>query len=147
MIGRMETLDSQDLFDASPRRSRAGHGGYREGAGRKGPGYVPPPEKVDYDKAKARSEAAKADLAELEYKIKSRQYVDRAAVVQMTTTAYATIAQTLRSIPDNLERAGVSPEICQMISEHMDEGLNELADQFEMLGGGDAPDEDEDADA
>ena len=154
----METLDSIDLFsDSSPKSTRGGyrpgagrkpsinHGGAREGAGRKPAGYEPPPEKIDYDKAKARSEAAKADLAELEYKVKSKQYVDRATVVQVNTTAYATIAQTLRSIPDNLERKGVTPETCEMIGVHIDDALNDLAIQFEALAkqGEDEGDDDE----
>lgn len=150
----METLDSIDLFAPSPhggarpgagRKPSIAHGGSREGAGRKGPGYTPPPEKVDYDKAKARSEAAKADLAELEYKIKSGQYVDRAQVVQVTTTAYASVAQGLRSVPDNLERGGVAPEVCEKIGVYIDEVLNDLAEQFEKLSQTEEPEEDGDA--
>ncbi len=149
----MELTDSTDLFAptghggaraGAGRKSSIAHGGSREGAGRKGPGYTPPPEKVDYDKAKARSETAKADMAELDYKIKSKQYVERAQVVQVTTTAYASVAQSLRSIPDNLERSGVPPEVCEKISVYIDETLNDLAEQFEMLSGGGEPEDDSD---
>lgn len=130
----MITIDSVEVLDAEPKNHR-NHGGARDGAGRKPNSYVPPPEKLDYDKAKARSEAAKADTLELEFKIKSKQYVDRATVIQVTATAYAAIAQTLRSIPDNLERKGHSPDICEAVGLHIDDALNDLAEQFRMLGG------------
>lgn len=140
----MITSDGIEVLDALPKGS-SGHGGKRAGAGRKPPGYTPPPEKQSYDKAKARSEAAKADLAELEYKVKSGQYVDRATVVQVVATAYAAIAQTMRSIPDNLERKGIEPDTCAMVSAHIDDTLSDLADQFEMLSGGSSDEGVEDA--
>lgn len=130
----MQTLDNVEILDPAPKGFGA-HGGKRAGAGRKPKGYETPPEKLDYDKAKARSEAAKADLAELDFKIKSGQYVERNTVVQVVATAYAAIAQTLRSIPDNLERKGVAPEVCEKVGSHIDDTLNDLADQFKMLGG------------
>ena len=67
--------------------------------------------------------------------MKSGQYVDRAVVVQVVSTAYAAIAQTMRSIPDNLERKGVAPDVCEMVGYHIDDTLNDLADQFKMLSG------------
>lgn len=109
-------------------------GGYREGAGRKPAGYEPPAAKVDYDEAKARNEQAKAELNELELAIKRGQYVLRAEVEQQTATALAAIAQTLRSVPDNLERTlGVSPEVAQEVGELIDSALDELAQAFESV--------------
>lgn len=112
-----------------------GHGGFRRGAGRKPAGYQPPPEKVDIDVAKARNEAAKADLNELELRIKSGEYVDRAAVREATATALASMAQTLRSVPDDLERRlGIDPSLAEEIGNRIDAALNTLADKLEALG-------------
>lgn len=111
-----------------------GHGGYRPGAGRKPAGYKPPQEKVDLDAAKARKEAAQADLYELDLRIKSGQYVDRAAVQQATATALATLAQSLRSVPDYLERVlGVSPEVAEEVGRAIDSAMDDAATEFQKL--------------
>lgn len=111
-----------------------GHGGRREGAGRKPRDYEAPEERVDYDKAKARNEAAKADLNELELRIKTGEYVPRAEVRQATATALATLAQTLRSVPDNLERKlGVAPGIAAEIGLQIDNALADVANAFESM--------------
>ena len=90
----------------------------------------------DYAAARARNEAAKADLAELEFQVKSGQYVDRAAVRQASATAFATCAQAIRSIPDNLERtAGVSPDVAQIVSDQIDAALSALSTTLEMMSG------------
>lgn len=118
------------------------HGGARQGAGRKPPGYSPPPERADFDKARARNEQAKAELNELELAIKRGEFVERAVIRQETATALATIAQTLRSVPDNLERTlGVSPEIALEVGLMIDNALNDLAVAFENAVGQAAEDE------
>lgn len=116
-----------------------GHGGARKGAGRKPAGYEKPPEKVQYDEWKARSERATALQRELDLKIAEGKYVARDAVVQATATAYASVAQTLRSIPDHLERRlSIAPELAEEIAKQIDETLSTLADEFELMGGGSA---------
>lgn len=116
-----------------------GHGGARKGAGRKPAGYEKPPEKVQYDEWKARSERATALQRELDLKVNEGKYVARDAVVQATATAYASVAQTLRSIPDHLERRlGIAPELAEEIAKQIDETLSTLADEFELMGGGSA---------
>lgn len=123
--------DTIDLFDATPKR---GHGGRREGAGRKPADYVPPPEKIDFDKARARNEQSKADLNELEFRIKSKQYLPRAAIQQAAATAIASFSQTMRSVPDNLERRlGVTPEVAEAVGQAIDAALEELANEFKMM--------------
>lgn len=114
-------------------------GGYREGAGRKSEAV----EKetagahILYAKARAKREAMQAQLAELDYKIRSGEYVARADVQQASATAFATIAQSLRSIPDNLERRlNVSPEIAEDVGLLIDDAMNSLADALERIGGG-----------
>lgn len=104
------------------------------GAGRKPAGYMPPAERIDYDAARARNEAAKAALNELELKVKTGEYVARAEVRQATATALATLAQTLRSVPDNLERKkGIGPEVASEVAIQIDNALNEVASAFEVL--------------
>lgn len=116
-----------------------GHGGRRKGAGGRTKEQLAEPNAVAYNEWKARSERAKALNGELELKIKSGEYVERAAVIQATATAYASVAQTLRSIPDHLERRlGISPELAEEIGRQIDESLSSLATEFELMGGGDA---------
>ena len=106
----------------------------RPGAGPKPSGYVRPEEIKDYDSAKARNETAKAELNELEVKIKTGEYGERAAYRQAAATALASLAQTLRSVPDNLERRlGVSPEVAQEVGDQIDAALDDLASEFEMM--------------
>ncbi len=113
------------------------HGGARAGAGRKPAGYQKPEEVVDYEKAKARHEAAKADLAELDYKIKSGEYVSRASVRQAVATVMAGFVQTMRSVSDNLERKGVSPDLCVQVDAVINDALADVGRDLQMLGGDD----------
>ena len=111
-----------------------GRGGRREGAGRKPAGYVAPQERLDYEAARARNEAAKAALNELELAIRKGEFVERTAVREAASTALASLAQTLRSVPDNLERRlGLSAEIAQEVGLMIDQALDEIADQFEAM--------------
>ena len=112
-----------------------GHGGARRGAGTKPKGYVKPEEVQDYDKARARLETAKADKAELDYKIASGEYVSRAAVRQASATALQALSQTLRSVQDNLERQGVSIDIAELVNQTIEASLAEVADEFERMAG------------
>lgn len=121
-------------MDAQVTKPKDGRGGYRPGAGRKPAGYVPPPERIDLDREKARNEKAKADLNELELAVRRGQYVDRAQVKQAAATALSALAQTLRSVPDNLERKlGVSPEVAAEVGLLIDSALDEVANQFEAI--------------
>lgn len=114
------------LFDDQP--------SYRKPIGRPSAGYVKAAEVKDYDIAKARNELAKAELNELEVKIKTGEYGSRIAYRQAAATALASLAQTLRSVPDNLERRlGVSPEIAQEVGNQIDAALDDLASEFEMM--------------
>ena len=72
----------------------------------------------------------------MDYRIKEGEYVKREAVREACATAFASIAQTLRSIPDLLERReGVAPETCETVSKTIDDALNNLAEEFELFGG------------
>lgn len=91
---------------------------------------------VDYLVARARKESWQAKTVELDYHIKQGSFVSRDEVRQACATAYATLTQALRSVPDALERReGVSPEVAERIGIAIDEALGDLATTFEALGG------------
>lgn len=90
-------------------------------------------EGVKYDVAKARKESALADMHELDYKIKSGEYVSRAMVRQASATVISTLAQTMRSLSDNLERRGIAPEVCAKVDEAVNETLADAARDLEMM--------------
>ena len=129
-------------------KTSAGHGGFRPGAGGKPAGYVRPPEVIDLDREKARNERAKANINEFEYAVLRGRYVDRAEVRQAAATALAELAQTLRSVPDSIERRlGVSPEVAAEVGDLIDHALNEVAARFEAVAEQALADEADDADA
>ena len=89
---------------------------------------------VLYAKARAKKEAFLAQMAELDYKVKAGEYLPRDAVRQAAATAFATIAQTMRSIPDNVERRlGITPEIAEEISHLIDEAMADLSNELERM--------------
>ena len=129
-------MSNVEVLDALP-RGPAKHGGARKGAGAKPAGYVKSDAAMSFDEARTRNEAAKASLNELELKIKSKEYVAIASVVQSMATAYSAIAQTLRSIPDNLERKiNLDPTVAEEVGRVIDEALADLSNEMELLGGG-----------
>jgi hypothetical protein len=66
--------------------------------------------------------------------VKSGQYVAREAVRQASATALASLSQSLRSLPDSLERRmALAPDVIQAISDAIDGCLNDLADEFELM--------------
>lgn len=114
-----------------------GHGGKREGAGAK-PGVErsSAEDLAAYNRARTRVEEAKAEDAEMNLAIKKRDYVLRTAVQTASATAVAAIVQTLRSLPDNLERKySLKPEIVEAIAQDIDEALAELGRQFKAMAG------------
>lgn len=116
------------------------NGGARPGAGRKPAGYVKPQEKMDFDMAKARKEAALADMQELNFKIKTGEYIPRDPVREASATLLANIAQTLRSLPDHLERKlHLAPEVTEALEKGIDAALSDLADGLELMTDADAP--------
>ena len=50
--------------------AKLGWGGARKVAGAKPAGYVPPPERIEYEAERARNEKAKADLNELDLAVR-----------------------------------------------------------------------------
>lgn len=84
--------------------------------------------------AKARKEAALAGLNELQLKVKTGEYLPRAAYREATATLVASLSQGLRSLPDTLERKfGLPPEVLQDIEAAIDESLNSIADELALF--------------
>lgn len=138
-----------ELLDAIPR-----HGGRRAGSGNK-KGYSPKAAAdlfatgeaegaseqttvtVAFARSRARKESALADMNELNYKIKAGEYVERAAVREASATLLATLAQSLRSLPDNLERKFHLPsDVAEEVEKVIDGALAALASDMEMFSGG-----------
>ena len=115
--------------------SHGGHGGARANSGRKSPGHVKSDDDTNYGAARARKEAALADLHELDFKVKSGEFVARGAVRQASATIVANLAQTLRSVSDNLERRGIAPLVCAQVDEAINEALADAARDMEMMSG------------
>lgn len=119
-----------------PAPFRDPRGGKRPNAGRKSAAVEAgsADAHILYAKARAKKEAFQAQLAELEYKTKSGEYLPRADIRQAAATAYATIAQALRSIPDNLERRlGINAELAEEIGVLIDDAMNDLSSELERM--------------
>ena len=88
--------------------------------------------------AKARKEAALADLKELQFKVESGKYLPRAAYRDATATLLANLSQGLRSLPDILERKySLPPEALEVIQMTIDESLDAVADGLALFSGDD----------
>lgn len=112
----------------------SGRGGARLGAGRKPLGYEKPEIAKNFDAAKTRKETSLADMHELNYKIKSGEYVERAAVREASATLLANLAQSLRGIPDNLERKfNLRPEVAEAIERVINASLADISDGMSMF--------------
>lgn len=85
-------------------------------------------------RAKARKETALAGLNELNLKIKTGEYLPRAAYQEATATLIAMLSQGLRSLPDTIERKfGLSPDVLQLIEKTIDESLSEIAETLALF--------------
>jgi hypothetical protein len=114
-----------------------GHGGFREGAGRKNADWVPPEGRADYEIERARHEKIKADQREHKLAIERGEYLPRETQRQAAATALAVLTQSLRSIPDNLERVcGLTPEQADLAAQQIDAALSEVAAAFRMMSDG-----------
>lgn len=70
----------------------------------------------------------------LEIEERMGQLIPVAEVEAATAQAFATIAQCLRAIPDNLERsAGVAPEVAEAVGRMIDDSMDALADRLSKL--------------
>jgi hypothetical protein len=120
-----------------------GRGGYRPGNGRKTNEFrekvrenLEGDGEVDYAVARAKKESWLAKTVELDYRIKQGEYVARDVVRGECAKAFSAVAQTLRSLPDALERReGISPALAEKISQYLDDAMNTLCEDFKRLAG------------
>ena len=75
-----------------------------------------------------------SEIKRRELQVKDRELIPADEVERVTATGYAMIAQTLRSIPDLLERRlALAPEVLGEIESIQDEALNALADALSTV--------------
>lgn len=89
---------------------------------------------VDLDEQRARHEKIKADERELKLSILRRDHLPRDMQRQAASTALAVLTQSLRSIPDNLERTmGLDPAVVDAVARQIDTSLAEVAAAFKAM--------------
>lgn len=97
-------------------------GGARPGAGRKpkSDGSANDPYYM-LAKAKAKHEVYRANLAELDFRKRQGELLERADVETASARLHAFLAQSLRNLPDDLERrCGLSGEAVQFVQDYID---------------------------
>ncbi len=72
-----------------------------------------------------------AELRRLDLQKKRGEVCLRADVQQASARAFATCANSIRAIPDRLERIGLSPDMAEETERQIDAALDDLADQLE----------------
>lgn len=113
-----------------------GWGGYREGSGAKPADYEPPEGRKDYERERADHERVKREQREFKLAQERGEYLPRVTQQQAAATALAVLSQSLRSIPDNLERAcGLTPEQAEVAQQQVDAALSEVAAAFKAMVG------------
>lgn len=120
------------------------HGGRRAGSGNKGKAVRDATEDahIRYSKSRAEHEEAKAKLAQLSFLVESGKYVARDDVQRASAIAWAAASQTLRAIPDNIERQlGVSPEVSERVALAIDDVMADLAIELEKMHSENRPQE------
>lgn len=140
--------ESAGQRDELPIHTKSNRGGARANSGRKTAAQTRRDDKAAVDAGSvarnislARKEAAMAEKEEtnakraaLEYEIQSNNYLPRDAIIRATATAYASLVQSLRAIPDQLERRlGLDPVVTQQVEIHIDEALEQIALEFERM--------------
>jgi phage terminase Nu1 subunit (DNA packaging protein) len=109
------------------------HGGRRENSGRK-PNAARTTDDERFSAARARRERANASRAEVALALERGELVSRDAVRQATATLLALLTQSLRSIPDNLERTlALQPQLVEAVAKQIDAGLSEAANALRVI--------------
>ena len=112
----------------------SGWGGARRNTGPKAPGSEEADIQVRYDEERALHEKVKREQREFQLAVEKGEYLPREIQRQAASTALATLTQSLRSIPDNLERTlALQPVVVQSIAEQIDLALAELAQALRAM--------------
>ena len=89
---------------------------------------------VAHKQAQADHERLKIEEREFELEVRKRLHVEVAAVQQASATAMAALAQTLRSLPDLLERrCGLQPSAVRLVGQTVDEVLASAAAALQAM--------------
>jgi hypothetical protein len=97
-------------------------------------------ERVSLDASKARKAAADAERAELELEIFKGNLMKREEYRAASSVAMSILAQTLRSLPDTLERThALSPAIAEALQEGIDVALSQVSETFRALSDDPSP--------
>lgn len=89
---------------------------------------------VAHKQAQADHERLKIEEREFDLEIRKGLHVEVAAVEQATATALAAMAQTLRSLPDLLERrCGLQPAAVRLVGQVVDEVLASTAASLQAM--------------
>lgn len=113
-----------------------GWGGYRPGAGRKPADHEPSDDQVNYERERAEHERVKREQREFALAKDRGEYLPREAQRQAAATAVAVLVQSLRALPDNLERVcGLTPEQAEQAQIQVDAALDEVAAAFKAMSG------------
>jgi phage terminase Nu1 subunit (DNA packaging protein) len=114
----------------------ASWGGARPNSGPKPAGYEHPEGRADFEKERAEHERIKREQRQLKLDIERGLYLRRDAVRQASATAQAVMAQSLLSLPDNLERQfSLAPEVVVAITGEIDGVLQDLAKAMKAMAG------------
>lgn len=119
------------MADQPEAKPKFGHGGKRPNAGRK-------PKTPDGNdpytvlaKAKAKHEMYRAHLAELDFRKRSGELLEKHDVEVAATRMHAALAQFLRSLPDDLERkCALPPSAVEALELAIDSATVELAERI-----------------
>lgn len=83
---------------------------------------------------RADHERVKREERELKLSILRGDHLPREAIRQASATALAVLTQSLRSIPDNLERTlALPPNVVESIAVQIDAALEECAGAFKVM--------------
>jgi hypothetical protein len=103
-------------------------GGAREGAGRKPNGD--PEDHANFERERAEHERVKREQREFKLATEKGEYLHREHVAQASATALSVLTQSLRSIPDNLERVcSLTPEQAELACRRHSKRWQENSDE------------------
>lgn len=112
-----------------------GWGGHRDGAGRKPAGYEHPEGRADFERERAEHERVKREQREFKLAVERGEYIKIDQVRQASATLLAVVSQSLRSLPDNLERRhALAPDVVEGVTADVDAALAEMAAVLKAMG-------------
>lgn len=87
-----------------------------------------------YEEERALHEKVKREEREFRFAVERGAYLPRASQQAAAATALAILTQSLRSLPDNLERSlGLAPSVAEHLAIGIDEALAEVALAFRAM--------------